>query len=161
MWRHFVHRVVLMAVIGAALLTAGCSGVRVSESDEARSVADAVDGNSTLNILGVDFDPPLDYVEITRNQGVTLLVAVENRGQQVISDVRIVARLRYNGDTSRGLERQGVLPDLKPGAITVYRFPRMRNIPIRRSYTLDVQLLAPDGSQVLSQRSYRIRLVEQ
>ena len=62
-----------------------------------------------LAIVAVDFDPPLDFAQIRNNGGVTLLVAVENRGQSVETDVRITAQLQDPNDRLRELSREAVI----------------------------------------------------
>jgi hypothetical protein len=53
----------------------------------------AVPQAHAVAIIGVDFDPALDYGQIISNDGVTLLVAVENQGQATETGVELKARL--------------------------------------------------------------------
>ncbi len=156
-WRHVV---LLLALV---LVASACSGVQVNvRGGTSHAIKNRpADGSSDLAIVGVDFDPPLDYVDSIRRNGIMLLVAVENRGDVPMSGVRIHATLRYGRDEQEVLKRSGILPTLVPHRIVVYRFPRMRRIPVRQSYTLHIRLLSPGGTRVLSEREYIIDVVRQ
>jgi len=145
-----------------SVLLAACGDVQVHVQGTTTATtpvptgADISDTEGELAIVGVDFDPPLDYLESIRQQGIMLLVAVENRGERPREGVRIYARLQYDRDERHALKRMGILPTLPPHQIVVYRFPRLYNIPARRAYTLEVRLLSPNGDKVLNKRRYTI-----
>ncbi len=155
-WRHVA---LLLTVV---LLTTACSGVRVNvHGGPSHAIRTPSTGRGEeLAIVGVDFDPPLDYVDSIQKQGIMLLVAVENRGDVPMTGVRIDATLYYGKTGKNALKRSGILPTLSPHRIVVYRFPRMRHIPARRSYTLRIRLLSSDGTRVLNERRYTIDIVE-
>jgi len=134
------------------------ANVQGASKQSTLSLSKAVRQEQTLAIVGVDFDPPLDYVDALRKRGIMLLVAVENRSNTTIKGARIVARL--GGVDRKALERSGVLPHLPPHTIVVYRFPRMRNIPIRDLYTLTIEVYAAQSQQTLSVRHYTVRITE-
>ncbi len=150
-----------LGILALVLTLGACGTVQVTEvpltAGGEHQISSAVDGQF-VNILGVDFDPPLDYLDDLRVQGVTLLVALENRGSQPVRDVRVVARLHVGGSQKRVIERTGVVPELVPGQVTVYRFPRVKSLPLRRVYRLHIQVLTADGRQVLNQRTYTLRV---
>ncbi len=153
---------VLCVLVLATVLLAACGEVRVSEEPlSTQSLLSAAAEEGTLNILGVDFDPPLDYIDTVHGQGITLLVALENRGRVPVRDVRVVARLYLDADGARAIERDGLIAEMLPGQVVVYRFPRLRSLPLRRFYTLDVRLLTADGRRVLNRRTYTVRVVEE
>jgi hypothetical protein len=99
-----------------------------------------------LAIVAVDFDPPLDFAQIRNNGGVTLLVAVENRGQSVETDVRIIAQLQDPNDRLRELSREAVmLGQLNAGALRMVRFTQVSDLPLRERYRLVVSVDAAVG----------------
>ncbi len=53
----------------------------------------AVPQAHAIAIIGVDFDPALNYSQIIANGGVTLLVAVENQGLATEMNVELKVRL--------------------------------------------------------------------
>ena len=68
----------------------------------------AVPQAHAVAIIGVDFDPALDYSQILSNGGVTLLVAVENQGLATETNVELKARLL---DTADGAGPRELLND--------------------------------------------------
>ncbi len=151
----------MSGILALVFLLSACEAIQVTEvplSSEGEQYIGSVEGETYINILGVDFDPPLDYIDDVRAQGVTLLVALENRGNSPVRDVRVVARLHLEGRPERVIERTGVVAELVPGEVTVYRFPRVRSLPLRRMYRLEVQVLTADGRRVLNQRTYTLRV---
>lgn len=147
--------------LAMALLTA-CGEVQITEESlsSPELLSTAAEGEA-LNILGVDFDPPLDYIDTVHRKGVTLLVAVENRGNTPLYDVRVVARLYLDAKGERALEREGLIAELPPKQVVVYRFPRLHSLPVRRNYRLEVRLLTADGRRVLNRRVYTVHVVEE
>ncbi len=158
---HVWHRMLLTLIMGL-VLTTSCAGVQMDIQGATRANSLAIGeenrGEEQIAIIGIDFDPPLDYAEATRMQGITMLVALENRGEERIEGARIKARLKTGEHTTKMLQRMGVLPDLPPHTVVVYRFPRLRNIPIRHTYVLDISVQSADGQQVLGHRLYKIRV---
>ncbi len=150
----------ILALVFLFLLSA-CEAIQVTEvplASEGEPYISSVAEETYINILGVDFDPPLDYLDDVHAQGVTLLVALENRGNSPARDVRVVARLRLEERPERVIERTGVVAEIAPGEVTVYRFPRVRSLPLRRMYRLEIQVLTADGRRVLNQRTYTLRV---
>ncbi len=151
-------------ILATVLIASACAGVQVTEQPAQKQAYTKIGQKSITNdegnklvIVGVDFDPPLTYVDTIRQHGVTLLVAVENQGSTRAQNVRIVARLILNQEKKQTIQREGVLKSIEPGHIEVYHFPRLRNIPIRRAYTLHIQLMTTDGQRILGQRTYTIK----
>ncbi len=153
------HRIVWLLALWVMLLAAGCAQVQVQDRTFLNREVPSLDGGP-IYILGIDFDPPLEYIQQYPTQGVTLLVAVENRGSEPLKNLRIVARLYVAGQREQVISREGVLPELVPQSMTVYAFPRLRHIPARRWYRLEVEVRTPDGREVLSSREYTLRVVE-
>jgi len=112
-----------------------------------------------LAIVAVDFDPPLDFAQIRNNGGVTLLVAVENRGQSAEADVRITAQLQDPNDQLRELSSEAVmLGQLNAGALRMVRFTQVSDLPLRERYRLVVSVEAVAGETDIANnsRSYDI-----
>ena len=112
-----------------------------------------------LAIVAVDFDPPLDFAQIRNNGGVTLLVAVENRGQSTEADVRITAQLQDPNDRLRELSSEAVmLGQLNAGALRMVRFTQVSDLPLRERYRLVVSVEAVAGETDIANnsRSYDI-----
>ena len=112
-----------------------------------------------LAIVAVDFDPPLDFAQIRNNGGVTLLVAVENRGQSAEVDVRITAQLQDPNDQLRELSREAVIVgQLNAGALRMVRFTQVSDLPLRERYRLVVSVEAVGGENDIANnsRSYDI-----
>ena len=112
-----------------------------------------------LAIVAVDFDPPLDFAQIRNNGGVTLLVAVENRGQTAEADVRITAQLQDPSEHMRELSSEAaMLGQLNAGALRVVRFTQVSDLPLRERYRLVVsaEAVAGEGDTANNSRNYDI-----
>ena len=57
------------------------------------NVATVVPAAHSISLIGVDFDPPLNYDQIVSNGGLTLLVAIENLGHSREAAVQVTATL--------------------------------------------------------------------
>jgi hypothetical protein len=113
-----------------------------------------------LAIVAVDFDPPLDLTQIRDHGGVTLVVAVENRGQSAETDVRINAYLQDPDDHLRELSREAVmLGQLNAGALRVVRFAQVSDLPFRERYRLVVSAEAVAGESVITNNSLSYDIV--
>jgi len=112
-----------------------------------------------LAIVAVDFDPHLDFAQMRNNGGVTLLVAVENRGQSAEANVRIAAHLQDPNDQMRELSSEAMmLGQLNAGALRVVRFTQVSDLPVRERYRLVVSVEAVAGESDIANnsRSYDI-----
>jgi hypothetical protein len=116
-------------------------------------VVTAVPQAHAVAIIGVDFDPALDYSQIISNGGVTLLVAVENQGQATETNIELKARLL---DTANEAGPRELLNDtvllraLAPREVRVVRFDQVTDLPIRERYTLVAELSPVSGERELS-----------
>ena len=155
-------RALLGVTLLVTLVLTACAGPGTADSVAIQrlSAVQTVE-KPAIHVLGVDFDPPLNYVGAVQGQGVTLLVALENRGSVAAHDVRILARLHLGEGEEQVIERQGLIQELPPGQVVVYRFPRWRTLPMRRSYTLEIRLLSTDGLRVLGQRTYTLKMADE
>jgi hypothetical protein len=78
---------------------------------------------------------------VSANGGVTLLVAIQNRGLSTETNVRVAARLMDPSDRYRELVGEVVtLPVLTPGAVRVARFTQVSALPRRTTYRLLIQV---------------------
>jgi hypothetical protein len=142
--RRHVWRVCGGLLIGAILALSGCvSDIGITTSSGARPVAVATvePAEHQLRIVAVDFDPPLSYAQISPDDGVTLMVAVENQGRRDEANVQVSVRLvdpsGYSG-TSHVLDETLVLTELSAGQISVVRFSRASGFPLLDRYRLEV-----------------------
>ncbi len=122
-------------------------------------VATVAPEQHALAILGVDFDPSLDVAEMLSNGGVTLLVAVQNRGLETESNVYVTAHLvDASGSAQELLVETIVLYILAPGEVRVVRFTQVSNLPRRESYKLLVHVEPVQGESETADnsRSYDI-----
>ena len=110
-----------------------------------------------LRIVAIDFDPPLDYAQVVSNDGVTLLVAVENQGQRDEANVRVSARLLDPGAEPEALDilnETVVLTDLAPGQVRVARFSQAAGFPLLTRYRLEVAV-DPVPDELQTDDNYR------
>ncbi len=132
------------ALIGVAVLLSGCvSDIAPTGSFDAGppTAATVEPAEHQLRIVAVDFDPALDYAQIVSNNGVTLMVAVENQGRSDETDVRVSARLVDPSATPEEpdiLNETVVLTDLAAGQIRVARFLHTSGFPPLARYRLEV-----------------------
>ena len=101
-----------------------------------------------LSLLAVDFDPPLDELELVAGQGVILLAAIQNNGEEAEQNVPVIARL-YDVDPSRSrvpplIESTAYVGHVEPGQITIVRFERITSLPSRPRYYLTVEVAGVD-----------------
>ncbi len=112
-------------------------------------------------IMGVDFDPSLNYSEITSVGGVTLLVAIKNLGLATEPKVEVRARLLDPLDPARPvvlLNEEIAVRALAPDEVRVVRFSQVGDLPLRQLYQLEVELDPVPGERDLTDnaRSYDI-----
>ena len=113
----------------------------------------AVPQAHALAIIGVDFDPALDYGQIISNGGITLLVAVENQGQATETNVELKARLLDTADEASPRELLNdtvLLRSLAPREVRVVRFNQVTDLPVRERYKLIAELSPVRGERDLS-----------
>jgi hypothetical protein len=154
-----------VVVTVSLLLLAACSPAVTLLPSEAASLpaATVTPQQHALSILGVEFDPPLDYAQILSRGGVSLLVALENRGLSTESNVRVTAQLLDSTDRS---EPQKLFDDtvtvktLAPGELRVVRFPQVSELPRLDRYRLQVQVEPVPGEQNTddNERTYEIEI---
>ncbi len=152
------YRMVWLFALVVLVVAAGCAQIQVQERALSNRIVPPP-GDSPVYILGIDFDPPLEYVQKYPAQGVTLLVAVENRSDEWLKNLRVVARLYVSERAEQVISREGILPDLAPRSMSVYAFPRLRYVPARQAYRLEVEVRTPDGRTVLASREYTLEIV--
>ncbi|MFN2168709.1 MAG: hypothetical protein ACK2U9_20945 [Anaerolineae bacterium] len=132
---------------------AGCAEVQVVDTTPAAadsqpfvSPLEVDPDRHDLAILGLDFDPPLDYQQlILRRQSVALLVVIENAGTTTERDLTIEARLTTPEDKTLSLTRQATVDSIAPGEIQIVRFDRLGKIPYHDTFYLDVSIVPVEG----------------
>lgn len=96
-----------------------------------------------LAVIGVDFDPPLEYNQIVDSGGITLLVAVENHGLRNETGIQVTAQLQdptVRGRSADLLKETIKIGVLAPGAVEVIRFSQVTDLPVRATYRLIVKV---------------------
>jgi len=115
-----------------------------------------------VGIVGVDFDPDLNAAQILSNGAVTLMVAVENQGQNTETELALQAELRAGDGQTAGklFDETIVLKDLRPGEVRVVRFTPVSDLPLLRAYNLLVDLRADssDANPADNMRQFEIRV---
>ena len=125
-------------------------------------VVTAIPSPHAVAIIGVDFDPELDYSQILTNGGVTLLVAVENKGLSAESNVEVKARLLDTADEVRSrelLNQTVVIETLSPGQVRVVRFAQVNDLPLQERYELVVELSPVPGELELHDNTRRFDIL--
>lgn len=157
------RRVVLVLVLVLfALLGGACSHkLEIVPSAPAllAPVATVMPQQHDLTIIAVDFDPALDPAQIRDRGGITLLVALENRGMYRESDIRLTAQLLDPGDHMRELSRESVwLSHLDADTLHMVRFGQVSEVPLRNRYRLVVSVAPVTGESMTADnaRSYDI-----
>jgi hypothetical protein len=116
----------------------------------------------SVGIVGVDFDPDLNAAQILSNGAVTLMVAVENQGQNTETELALQAELRAGDGQTAGklFDETIVLKDLRPGEVRVVRFTPVSDLPLLRAYNLLVDLRADssDANPADNMRQFEIRV---
>ncbi len=116
--------------------------------------------SGSLTIMGVDFDPPLRYQNIAAAHGITLLVALENRGTQPAKGIILTATLVDKANSQRVIVRRRVYIDqIEGGQVKVQRFPRLEGLLLHKDYQLIVQVTSYATQQnILDQRNFSIHI---
>jgi hypothetical protein len=133
---------VLILLLALVVLPGCTSAVEVLQPMAAtpQPVATVAPCAHELAILAVDFDPPLNYTRIVSNGGVTLLVAVENRGLSEEKEVLVSARLWDPADQRELVGETVCVRSLAAGEVLVVRFTQVSQLPRRDNYQLIVQI---------------------
>lgn len=145
--RHrLADRVVLVVIsLSVLLVSVACQPLITVQpaSPAAVHLPTVVPEGRGISIIGVDFDPPLDYAQIAHSGGVTLLVAIKNEGLSTESDVRLTARLL---DAAGSIAPAELLNEtitvklLAPGEVEIVRFTTVTELAVSPQYKLVVQL---------------------
>lgn len=142
----------LLVLLIAAVVLSGCQpSIEVEEPMSPLARPTVVPEDRGVAILGVDFDPPLEAGQLLANGGVTLLVAVENQGQQAEPTVRVTARL-YDPQSPRAADLANetiTVRGLAPGELRVVRFTQVTDLPVRMRYKLTVEASTLPGEHQL------------
>ncbi|GAB4516257.1 MAG: hypothetical protein Kow0047_28180 [Anaerolineae bacterium] len=163
------HRYVLGAtLLGFLLLGAACQpNIQITRQPGVAATATAVEVprplEHNLTLLGVDFDPPLDHLDLALGQGVVLMTAVQNTGLYVEEDVLVTARLF---DVAQDRNRPALLAEstsyiarIAPGEVAIARFEPLTWLPLRDRYHLRVELRPVVGETDLSDNDQTYEIV--
>lgn len=152
------HRELLRPWIAVTLVLilislGGCAEVEVVDTTPNAGSAEpfvsplAVDPiRHDLIILGLDFDPPLDYQQvIVREQSLALLVVIENAGTVTEQDLVAEAQLTTPEDEGLVLSRQAIVSSIAPGEIQIVSFDPLTKIPYHAIFHLEVSVGPVEG----------------
>lgn len=138
--RHGLPLFVLLVVL---LTLIGCTpSIEVVQPTSPLSRPTVAPDERGLAIMGVDFDPPLEAGQILTNGGITLLVALENRGRQMEPAAQVTARL-YDPESVPGgdlVSETITIRSLAPGELRVVRFTQVNDLPVRSRYKLAIEV---------------------
>ncbi|MCS7221222.1 MAG: hypothetical protein RML36_16320 [Anaerolineae bacterium] len=158
----------LASLVIIATLLIGCqTSVQIKQRAQPKQDPEAIAApqamEHNLSLLAVDFDPPLDQLELAMGQGVVLMVAIQNNGQDIERGVPIIARLY---DVERGGARAALLvesvtylDEIGPGEIGIARFDRLTSLPIRSRYFLTIEIAGVPGEFTLADNVQRFEIV--
>lgn len=158
----------LASLVIVAALLAGCqTSVQVNQRAQPKQDPEAIAApqpmEHNLSLLAVDFDPPLDQLELAMGQGVTLMAAIQNNGQDTERSIPIIARLY---DMEKGGARSALLvesvtylDEIGPGEISIARFDRLTSLPVRSRYFLTIEIARIPGEFALADNIQRFEIV--
>jgi hypothetical protein len=160
----------LLSVVLAVVIvwTSGCrSDVKITQQPPPNQTAQAASArrpaDHDLSLLAIDFDPPLDQLELMAGRGVILLAAVQNNGQSVERDIPVTARLFDAEKPGRRpillLESTAYLDEIAPGEIAIVRFDRLTSLPVRARYDLQVEMGSVAGETELMDNTQTFEVV--
>ena len=165
-WLNRIALACLATLLLASPLLAGC--VQVQVTDEGRDAATPTPYTELaspreardLALLGIEFNPPLKFEEVVAAGRLALVVAVENRGLSIESQVDVEARLTGVGETDELVKRSQTVESIAPGEVRLVRFESMVLLPYRSAYVMTVSVLPVTGETRTAdnQRSYRLSL---
>ena len=158
---------VTITTLLALLALAGCARVEVVDrfppsTDEIASIPTQTPAKHDLAVLAIDFDPPLEYEQLTASpEGVTLLVAVENSGLCTETDVKVKVELSSDEGHNLIVRRISYIDAIAPGEVKIARFKNLSRIPYRPTYRLRVQVLPVQGevNKANNRRGYDLYVV--
>jgi hypothetical protein len=154
-----LRRVVLVTLLVlVSILILGCQPlIEVVQPAAADAIVNSVPALATVApdergvaVIGIDFDPPLEAGQLLASGGVTLLVALENQGQVVESNVRVTARLfdpSAAGKTIDLANETVTVKQLNPGELRVVRFTQVTDLPSRERYKLLIEVTPVPGER--------------
>ena len=139
--------VLLLVVLG------GCAEIEVVDSTPDVSSGEPPtrllpldSGTHDLAILGLDFDPPLDYQQLILNtQSIALLVVIENAGTATERELVVEAQLTTPEDEDLLLTRQAAVISIAPGEIQIVQFDPLTKIPYHAAFYLEVSIVPVEG----------------
>ncbi|MDP2727499.1 MAG: hypothetical protein Q8P59_08125 [Dehalococcoidia bacterium] len=110
-------------------------------------------------VTAVDFDPPLKPNANLAAGDISLLVAVENKGDRREKDIQAVAQIMGKEDELLYSDTR-VIDSLAAGEGRVVQFGRLSGLPLRSAYTIKVWVPAVPGELRLENnaKTYRIQI---
>ncbi len=132
----------IVLTLGVTACLPGVQVIRPAEEVSPLPLPTAVPMPHNVAIVGVDFDPPLNG-NVGLQNGVTLLVAVANRGLNTEPVVNVTTRLLDPLLEGAGEDLQHetvILRDLAPDEVRIVRLATVSDLPARNRYQLVIQI---------------------
>jgi len=157
---------VLLLALATGWLGAGCAQIRVVGQDTGIdalvsapiTVGTATGATNDIAIMGIDFAPPLKKAEQAMpTDKITLLVAIENKGTQVESNVVVEARLlsATQEPLLQGISR---VETIAPGEVKIASFSDFAPLPPKPDYQLAIHVPGVPGETRLADNDKHFRL---
>lgn len=110
-------------------------------------------------ITAVDFEPPLKPNLNLASGDISLLVAVENKGDRREKEIQVVAQVLGKEDELLYSDAR-VVDSLAAGEGRVVQFSRLSGLPLRSVYTIKVWASAVPGESRLENnaKTYRVQI---
>jgi hypothetical protein len=112
-----------------------------------------------IAVTAIDFSPPLRPNASIASGEISLLAAVENKGDRMERDIRVVVQI-YGGEEELLYSNAGDVAELAAGESQVVNLGRLSGLPLRPAYTLKVWTVPLPGETHLDNnyKTYRIQV---
>ncbi len=149
----------LVIFLSACQLVGGPPQATPSEgkSETAPIALAAPSSGPDVAVTAVDFEPPLSPNANLSAGDISLLVAVENKGDRREKDLQMVAQIMGKEDELLYSDTR-IVDSLAAGEGRVVQFSRLAGLPLRSVYTIKVWAIAVPGEAKLDNNAkiYRV-----
>lgn len=162
--RPWIVAILVLILLGLG----GCAEVTVVDTTPSAESAEplatpmvAGPSRHDLAILGLDFDPPLDYQQlILREQSIALLVVIENAGTATERDLVVEAQLTTPEDEDLILTGQATVASIAPGEIQIVQFDPLTKIPYHATFYLEVSIVpvAGESDTINNHKAFEVQI---
>jgi hypothetical protein len=152
-----IRIVALLALSLVAFSLSGCGEVKVGSpqpgaaKETLRLEAAPGEPRRDLAVISLDLDPPVRLLTLGQAApNITLLAAIDNKGNTTERNVVVRATLRSSPSGELLVEYREVLPCVVPGEATLVKFSGLPSIPPRGGYELTVAVDPVPGETILA-----------